>query len=63
MWSIYYMNTSSEVRTGSTNASYLDVTGDTVINAKDYAKIYNFYKSYLAYEKEKAEASQTENKA
>lgn len=63
MWSIYYINTSSEVRTGSTNASYLDVTGDKIINAKDYAKIYNFYKSYLAYEKEKAEASQTENKA
>lgn len=63
MWSIYYINTSSEVRTGSTNASYLDVTGDKFINAKDYAKIYNFYKSYLAYEKEKAEASQTENNA
>lgn len=59
MWSTYYLNTSSEVRTGSTNASYLDVNGDKIINAKDYAKIYNFYKAYLAYEKEKAQQSQS----
>lgn len=55
MWDIYYYNRAPEGRLGENNSSYMDVTGDNIINAKDYALIYNLHKEY-----QQAQAEQTQ---
>lgn len=49
MWDRYYYNTAPEGRLTQNNSSYMDVTGDGFINAKDYAQIYNLNLQHQAY--------------
>ncbi|MDO4363317.1 MAG: hypothetical protein Q4C99_02210, partial [Clostridia bacterium] len=51
-WDNSYTNTEPSGRVSNNNSSYLDVNNDEIINAKDYALIYNLNKSYLKYQEE-----------
>lgn len=52
MWDRYYYNTAPDGRLTDNNSSYMDVTGDGFINAKDYAQIRNLNKQYQQYVKD-----------
>lgn len=54
-WDNYFYNTEVDGRVNVNNSSYLDVTGDNFINAKDYVKLRNLYNEYLQAEAEKTE--------
>lgn len=58
MWDRYYLNTVPEGRVVQNNSSYMDVTGDGFINAKDYAQMYNLKKQYLQYMAEHPEINE-----
>lgn len=62
MWDNYYYNKDTIDRVNTNNSSYLDVNNDGIINAKDYALIYNLNKSYLKYQEEhKSETDESTN--
>ncbi len=62
MWENYYYNKDTIDRANTNNSSYLDVNNDGIINAKDYALIYNLNKSYLKYQEEqKSETDESTN--
>ena len=54
MWDRGYYNVDKIERLSIDNSSYLDVNNDGIINAKDYAFIYNLNKKYLKYQEENA---------
>lgn len=64
MWDRGYYNVDKIERLSIDNSSYLDVNNDGIINAKDYAFIYNLNKKYLKYQEEnanKGDSSSSEN--
>lgn len=58
MWDRYYYNTVPEGRLTQNNSSYMDVTGDNFINAKDYAQIRNLNSQYLQYKADHPETNE-----
>lgn len=55
MWDRGYYNVDKIERLSIDNSTYLDVNNDGIINAKDYAFIYNLNKKYLKYQEENAD--------